>query len=229
LIGAHSFCRAPEVIIGHHYDTRIDIWSVGAVLAELHTGYVLFQNDSVATMLARITGILGPFPPSVLAAGRESGKYFTMSGVCYERVEDVGYSLVYPKKTNLAARLHLGGPELEKDDSEFLDFVRQSLDLNPVTRPTASQLLKHAWLEGADDLKIPAPILSQPPPAPADFVDDDEHEGEDDEDDSMDGDDDTDGINDGEGDDGEGVDDEDSSDSHDSHDSNDSQNYQYPY
>jgi len=25
------------------YDTKIDVWSVGAVLAELHTGYVLFQ------------------------------------------------------------------------------------------------------------------------------------------------------------------------------------------
>jgi serine/threonine protein kinase len=51
----HKF-RAPEVILGHKYDTRIDIWSVGAVLAELHTGYVLFQNDSVPTMLSRITG-----------------------------------------------------------------------------------------------------------------------------------------------------------------------------
>ena len=49
--------RAPEVIIGHAYDTGIDIWSVGAVLAELLTGYVLFQNDSVPTMLSRITGM----------------------------------------------------------------------------------------------------------------------------------------------------------------------------
>ena len=35
--------RAPEVIIGHPYDGRIDLWSVGCVLAEMHTGYVLFQ------------------------------------------------------------------------------------------------------------------------------------------------------------------------------------------
>ena len=44
------------MIIGHNYDSRIDIWSIGCVLAEMHTGYVLFQNDSVASMLARITG-----------------------------------------------------------------------------------------------------------------------------------------------------------------------------
>jgi dual specificity tyrosine-phosphorylation-regulated kinase 2/3/4 len=53
--------RAPEVIIGHKYDNRIDIWSIGCVLAEMHTGYVLFQNDSVASMLARITGNLPKF------------------------------------------------------------------------------------------------------------------------------------------------------------------------
>lgn len=62
--------RAPEVILGCSYDYRIDIWSVGAILAEMLTGYVLFQNDSIATMLARITGILGPFPESVLSSGR---------------------------------------------------------------------------------------------------------------------------------------------------------------
>lgn len=42
------------MILGHGYDGRIDIWSVGAVLAELYTDYVLFQNESVQTMLARI-------------------------------------------------------------------------------------------------------------------------------------------------------------------------------
>ena len=45
--------RAPEVILGVPYDYKIDVWSYGAVLAELLTGYVLFQNDSIPTMLAR--------------------------------------------------------------------------------------------------------------------------------------------------------------------------------
>jgi len=39
--------RAPEVILGLPYDQKIDLWSLGAILAELLTGYVLFQNDSV--------------------------------------------------------------------------------------------------------------------------------------------------------------------------------------
>ena len=34
--------RAPEVILGCAYDYKIDIWSLGCILAELLTGYVLF-------------------------------------------------------------------------------------------------------------------------------------------------------------------------------------------
>jgi serine/threonine protein kinase len=33
--------RAPEVILGMPYDQRIDIWSLGCILAELWTGYAL--------------------------------------------------------------------------------------------------------------------------------------------------------------------------------------------
>lgn len=33
----------PQVILGMRYDQKIDIWSLGCILAELATGYVLFQ------------------------------------------------------------------------------------------------------------------------------------------------------------------------------------------
>lgn len=46
--------RAPEVILGCKYDFKIDIWSLGCILAELYTGNVLFQNDSVQSLLARV-------------------------------------------------------------------------------------------------------------------------------------------------------------------------------
>jgi serine/threonine protein kinase len=34
--------RAPEVILGCKYDYKIDMWSLGCIIAELYTGYVLF-------------------------------------------------------------------------------------------------------------------------------------------------------------------------------------------
>jgi hypothetical protein len=71
--------RAPEVIIAAPYDYRIDNWSLGTILAELATGTVLFENENVPTMLARMAAILGPFKSlaGFLATGKESHKYFT--------------------------------------------------------------------------------------------------------------------------------------------------------
>jgi serine/threonine protein kinase len=40
----------------------VDVWSLGCILAELSSGSVLFQNDSLATLLARLEGILGAVP-----------------------------------------------------------------------------------------------------------------------------------------------------------------------
>ena len=64
----------------------VQIWSLGCVLAEMFTGYVLFQNDSVQTMLARIQGVLGPFPERSLALARDTAKYMTPNNIVYERV-----------------------------------------------------------------------------------------------------------------------------------------------
>ena len=74
--------RAPEVILGLAYDGKIDMWSLGAILAELLTGYVLFQNDSVPAMLSRIASIVGDFPPDLLGRARHAHKYF-VDGVVY--------------------------------------------------------------------------------------------------------------------------------------------------
>lgn len=62
--------RAPEVILGCSYDYKIDIWSLGCILAELLTGYVLFQNETVQGLLARVVGIIGPFPEYMMKEGR---------------------------------------------------------------------------------------------------------------------------------------------------------------
>lgn len=39
------FYRAPEIILGIPYTTAIDIWSFGAIVAELFTGYPLFPGE----------------------------------------------------------------------------------------------------------------------------------------------------------------------------------------
>lgn len=43
------------------------------------------QNDSLATLLARLEGILGPLPSWMVSQGRYSNRYYTRSRQLYER------------------------------------------------------------------------------------------------------------------------------------------------
>ncbi|PHT87820.1 hypothetical protein T459_09926 [Capsicum annuum] len=132
--------RAPEVILGLPYDKKIDIWSLGCILAELCTGNVLFQNDSPATLLARVIGIIGQIDQDLLVKGRDTYKYFTKNHMLYERNQETNrLEYLIPKKTSLRHRLPMG-------DQGFIDFVAHLLEVNPRKRPSASEALKHPWL-----------------------------------------------------------------------------------
>ncbi|KAL0056464.1 hypothetical protein WJX82_011637 [Trebouxia sp. C0006] len=133
--------RAPEVILGLPYDQKIDIWSFGCILAELLTGSVLFQNDSLATLLARLEGILGPLPQHMVRKGRFSHRFYTRQGVIYERSQRTGrYEFLMPKHTSLRHRLAAA-------DEGFVDFVAHLLSVDPSKRPTADAALQHPWFQ----------------------------------------------------------------------------------
>lgn len=132
--------RAPEVILGLPYDQKIDIWSLGCILFELYTGNVLFHNDSISSLLARINGIIGNFPRKMLQAGRYARRYYSKTGVLYDKQEnDINYMYLRPKRTTLRHRLKCR-------DEQFVDFLAHLLKLDPQERPTATQALKHPWL-----------------------------------------------------------------------------------
>lgn len=115
--------RAPEVILGMPYDQRIDIWSLGCILAELYTGKVLFQNDSVQTLLARLVGIMGQLDRKYLKRGKYSAKYFTKNFTVLYDKRNGAVEYLYPKKSSLRRRL-------KTDDALFLDFMTRLLRVN---------------------------------------------------------------------------------------------------
>ncbi|XP_047327187.1 uncharacterized protein LOC124930862 isoform X2 [Impatiens glandulifera] len=132
--------RAPEVILGVPYDKKIDIWSLGCILAELCTGNVLFQNDSPATLLSRVIGIIGSIDQEMLATGKDTSKFFTKNHMLYERNQESNrLEYLIPKKSSLRHRLPMG-------DQGFIDFVSHLLEINPKKRPSALEALKHPWL-----------------------------------------------------------------------------------
>lgn len=132
--------RAPEVILGLPYDTKIDLWSLGCILGELCSGEVLFPNEAVVMLLARVIGMLGPIDKDMLERGQETHKYFTKDYDLYHINEDTSLlEYIIPEETSLEHQLSVSDPL-------FLDFVRKLLEINPQKRPTAKEVLDHPWL-----------------------------------------------------------------------------------
>lgn len=70
------YYRAPEVILGAPYGAAIDLWSVGCVLAEMLLGLPLLPGHDNYRQLERIIDMFGPLPQSVLAAGKDTQKFY---------------------------------------------------------------------------------------------------------------------------------------------------------
>eukprot|EP00002_Diphylleia_rotans_P029147 TRINITY_DN5919_c0_g1_i1.p1 TRINITY_DN5919_c0_g1~~TRINITY_DN5919_c0_g1_i1.p1 ORF type:complete len:731 (-),score=151.59 TRINITY_DN5919_c0_g1_i1:234-2426(-) len=135
--------RAPEVVLGCPYGFGIDLWSVGCIVSELHTGNVLFQNTSIPTMLARISSILGPIPDRLIKTGVHAHRFFTCDGVIYEKRKDGSVKLLYPKRTQLHHRIR-------SEDHQFLACIESLLEMDPMLRLSASDALEHPFLTVED-------------------------------------------------------------------------------
>ncbi|RLO12466.1 hypothetical protein DYB28_012413, partial [Aphanomyces astaci] len=128
--------RAPEVILGLRYDDRIDLWSLGCILAELYTGQVLFEHNSIVALLSSMMGLLGPLPPAMVAVSPQVDKYFNKA--LYLTDEDG--RVVVPLQTSLWR-------VLDCEDAAFVSFLQTLLHLDPARRVSAAAALNHPWLQ----------------------------------------------------------------------------------
>jgi len=60
------FYRSPEVMLGLPYTVAIDMWSLGCILAEMHTGEPLFSGSDQFDQMQKIVKLLGMVPGDLL-------------------------------------------------------------------------------------------------------------------------------------------------------------------
>ncbi|PSK41488.1 hypothetical protein C7M61_001171 [Candidozyma pseudohaemuli] len=89
------FYRAPEVILGSKYSSKIDIWSLGCVLAEIFTGAPILPGKSEVEQIALILELFGAPPASHIV--NEKKKLLRMARVSSSKIRDpvVAESSVY--------------------------------------------------------------------------------------------------------------------------------------
>jgi len=110
------FYRSPEVLLGLPYDLAIDMWSLGCILVEMHTGEPLFSGSDEIDQMNKIVEVLGIPPKVLLDKAHKTRKYF-------ERTSDGTYQVRRYKDSRReysgpgSRRLHdilgceTGGPE----------------------------------------------------------------------------------------------------------------------
>jgi len=136
--------RAPEVMLGIRWDTKVDMWSLGCLLAELLLGYPLFHGGTVAAVLAAQQAVLGAHPPMLHErCPKDTHRmYFTPRNQLYT-VDPPG------KPPGVYAIVSTPMP-LEKllpsEDAPMLSFISSLLRYDPNERPTAATALQHPFI-----------------------------------------------------------------------------------
>eukprot|EP01062_Namystynia_karyoxenos_P014018 TRINITY_DN15044_c1_g3_i1.p1 TRINITY_DN15044_c1_g3~~TRINITY_DN15044_c1_g3_i1.p1 ORF type:complete len:982 (+),score=295.58 TRINITY_DN15044_c1_g3_i1:149-3094(+) len=146
--------RAPEVLFGSHIGVGADVWSVGCMAFELTTGTFLMdpkkdpkrrpkpEEEINADHLCMMQQIIGTIPSSVARAnGRHMQKYFDSEGKFRYKERGEANFPHRSLKQELLPFLH------EQDAADLAHFIQMCLfSFDPFQRPTAEQLLKHAFV-----------------------------------------------------------------------------------
>ena len=120
------FYRSPEVLLGCPYSTTIDMWSLGCILVEMHTGEPLFSGQDEADQVSKIHDLLGEPPASMIQSGTKGSRYF-----CPKR-EGGGYALRTERASkqrslNEILGVESGGPDgrqLNEPNHSISDYLR---------------------------------------------------------------------------------------------------------
>lgn len=125
--------RAPEILLGQSkYATPTDIWSLGCIIGEMATGHAVFPGDSEIDTIFKIFRTLGT-PNEEVWPGVSTLRDFTEE---------------FPKwHSSELCELGRAGPSL---GPEGLDLVKQCFRYDPVSRPSARQMVQHCFYNDLD-------------------------------------------------------------------------------
>lgn len=121
--------RAPELLLrSTNYNSPVDIFAAGCIMAELFMGRPLFAGSSEGDQLMKVCSVLGSPSKTDWPEG-------------HQLASKLGYNFPTMKKTHLS--------ELMPDvPYEALDLLEKVLVFDPSNRLTAQQCLEHEFFDG---------------------------------------------------------------------------------
>ncbi|EEU47563.1 uncharacterized protein NECHADRAFT_92119 [Fusarium vanettenii 77-13-4] len=134
--------RAPEVIMGAEWDSKIDMWSLGVMVWDLFEGGPLFRATNANNLddelhLAEMVSLLGP-PPKIFLERHEKSRQ------CWDLEGNWIASTPIPSQSLESRETKLDGQEKQ----QLLAFLRKVLCWLPEDRSSACQLYDDRFLKG---------------------------------------------------------------------------------
>ncbi|KAK9057315.1 hypothetical protein SSX86_022150 [Deinandra increscens subsp. villosa] len=124
-----SWYRAPEVFLHSKvYDSAVDMWAMGAIMAELFTFHPLFKGSSDLRVMHKICGVLGAPTRSSWPDGHELARNMSFR---FPGVRGVTFSYLLPSAS-----------------AEAVNLIGSLLSWWPCARPTALEALQHPFFHG---------------------------------------------------------------------------------
>ena len=154
------FYRSPEVLLGLSYDMAIDMWSLGCILVEMHTGEPLFNGHNEFDQMNKIVEVLGMPPAHMLEQGSKAKRYFDKYPNGEWQVKRIKEGKKYKMPGTRRLRDILGsengGPQSRRKDepghtaadyAKFEDIIMRMLEYDPKHRISPSDSLHHAFFK----------------------------------------------------------------------------------
>ena len=139
------FYRAPEVLLGLPYSAPIDMWSLGCLLMELHTGHPLFDGADEKEQVLRHYEVLGCPPYDMVHGNSKALQYYEVDNT--RKTARLKNKLTARKVSSV--KCELGDKFIAGDErcEQFVDLVKQLLTYSPKQRIKPYEALSHPFFE----------------------------------------------------------------------------------
>ncbi|KNC48066.1 CMGC/DYRK/DYRK1 protein kinase [Thecamonas trahens ATCC 50062] len=155
------FYRSPEVLLGIPYTAAIDMWSLGCILVEMHTGEPLFAGRTEADQMDKIISVCGMPPVEMLRAGVKVSRHFRLPDQSSDEYVYLRKDKIKPRRLDDIVGVETGGPAGRRKSMPghspahyrvFVDLVRQMLIYDPDTRIKPAAALNHPFIMQREEL-----------------------------------------------------------------------------
>jgi len=190
------FYRSPEVMLGLPYSVAIDMWSLGCILSEMHTGEPLFSGSDQFDQMQKIVKILGmiPSPMLDLAGDQQRLQFFERVTTSSGREEWIIKQATSASKTSVkpAPRVIPSEnpietlaevicaetskkkryPASETGNSQrnydmFIDLIHRMLAYSPDDRIKPEEALNHPFIRSGEQSQSTSPFPQEVASLPA--------------------------------------------------------------